>query len=129
MRFNAADPGYTATDFNRHRGSQTVTEGTDAIVALATEDPSGGGTGRFIDRFGPVAGNPQARHKPAASGPVHGGGERMARCAGGTARRIPSGRYRWNDTKSGLPAVAMSARPGITRGRTAAASSWPAAWR
>jgi hypothetical protein len=33
---------------------RTVTEGTDAIVALATEDPSAG-TGRFIDRFGPVA--------------------------------------------------------------------------
>jgi hypothetical protein len=33
---------------------RTVTEGTDAIVALATEDPSAG-TGRIIDRFGPVA--------------------------------------------------------------------------
>ena len=54
IRFNAADPGYTATDLNGHRGSQTVTEGTDAIVSLATEDPSAG-TGRFIDRFGPVA--------------------------------------------------------------------------
>jgi NAD(P)-dependent dehydrogenase (short-subunit alcohol dehydrogenase family) len=54
VRFNAADPGYTATDLNGHRGSQTVTEGTDAIVALATEDPSAG-TGRFLDRFGPVA--------------------------------------------------------------------------
>jgi NAD(P)-dependent dehydrogenase (short-subunit alcohol dehydrogenase family) len=54
IRFNAADPGYTATDLNRHSGHQTVTEGTDAIVTLATEDPSAG-TGRFIDRFGPVA--------------------------------------------------------------------------
>ena len=54
VRFNAADPGYTATDLNRHSGTQTVTEGTDAIVTLATEDPSAG-TGRFIDRFGPVA--------------------------------------------------------------------------
>ena len=25
VRFNAADPGYTATDFNGHRGIQTVT--------------------------------------------------------------------------------------------------------
>jgi hypothetical protein len=31
-----------------------VTEGTDAIVSLATDDP-GAGTGRFIDRSGPVA--------------------------------------------------------------------------
>lgn len=54
IRFNAADPGYTSTDLNGHSGHQTVTEGTDAIVALATEDPSAG-TGRFIDRFGPVA--------------------------------------------------------------------------
>jgi NAD(P)-dependent dehydrogenase (short-subunit alcohol dehydrogenase family) len=54
VRFNAADPGYTATDLNGHSGHQTVTEGTDAIVALATEDGSAG-TGRFMDRLGPVA--------------------------------------------------------------------------
>lgn len=53
VRFNAADPGYTATDLNGHRGAQTVTEGTDAIVTLATEPPTAG-TGRYIDRFGPV---------------------------------------------------------------------------
>lgn len=53
VRFNAADPGYTATDFNGHSGTQTVTEGTEAIVALATE-PATAGTGRFVDRFGPV---------------------------------------------------------------------------
>ncbi|MFC3739224.1 SDR family NAD(P)-dependent oxidoreductase [Paractinoplanes deccanensis] len=49
VRINAADPGYTATDFNNHSGPQTVTEGTDAIVALATEGP-GHGSGRFVDR-------------------------------------------------------------------------------
>jgi NAD(P)-dependent dehydrogenase (short-subunit alcohol dehydrogenase family) len=54
IRFNAPDPGYTATDLNHRTGTQTVTEGTDAIVALATEDPAAG-TGRFIDRFGTVA--------------------------------------------------------------------------
>jgi NAD(P)-dependent dehydrogenase (short-subunit alcohol dehydrogenase family) len=54
IRFNAADPGYTATDLNRHTGTQTLAEGTDAIITLATEDPAAG-TGRFIDRFGPVA--------------------------------------------------------------------------
>jgi NAD(P)-dependent dehydrogenase (short-subunit alcohol dehydrogenase family) len=53
IRFNAVDPGYTATDLNGHRGTQTVTEGTDVIVALATEDPSAG-TGRFMDRLGTV---------------------------------------------------------------------------
>jgi NAD(P)-dependent dehydrogenase (short-subunit alcohol dehydrogenase family) len=51
IRINAADPGYTATDFNGHAGPQTVTEGTDAIVALATEGP-GHASGRFVDRHG-----------------------------------------------------------------------------
>jgi NAD(P)-dependent dehydrogenase (short-subunit alcohol dehydrogenase family) len=54
IRVNAADPGYTATDLNGHSGHQTVTEGTDAIVTLATEGAEAG-TGRFIDRHGPVS--------------------------------------------------------------------------
>jgi NAD(P)-dependent dehydrogenase (short-subunit alcohol dehydrogenase family) len=53
FRVNAADPGYTATDFNDHRGHQTVQEGTDAIVALAQVAPDGP-TGGFFDRHGPV---------------------------------------------------------------------------
>jgi NAD(P)-dependent dehydrogenase (short-subunit alcohol dehydrogenase family) len=53
VRFNAADPGYTATDLNGRSGAQTVAEGTDAVVALATEPPSAG-TGRFVDRNGTV---------------------------------------------------------------------------
>jgi NAD(P)-dependent dehydrogenase (short-subunit alcohol dehydrogenase family) len=54
IRINAVDPGYTATDLNGHSGHQTVTEGTDAIVALATEKP-GAGSGRFVDRTGEIA--------------------------------------------------------------------------
>jgi NAD(P)-dependent dehydrogenase (short-subunit alcohol dehydrogenase family) len=54
IRVNAADPGYTATDLNGNAGPQTVTEGTDAIVALATEGP-GKGSGRFVDRLGEIA--------------------------------------------------------------------------
>jgi NAD(P)-dependent dehydrogenase (short-subunit alcohol dehydrogenase family) len=50
---NAADPGFTATDFNNNRGMQTVTEGTDAIVRLATLPPNGP-TGTFQDRDGIV---------------------------------------------------------------------------
>jgi NAD(P)-dependent dehydrogenase (short-subunit alcohol dehydrogenase family) len=53
FRINAADPGYTATDLNNHSGFQTVTEGTDAIIALADIAPDGP-TGRFFDRTGPV---------------------------------------------------------------------------
>ena len=51
IRINAADPGYTATDFNAHSGTQTVTEGTDAVVSLALQG-SDGQTGTFIDRNG-----------------------------------------------------------------------------
>jgi NAD(P)-dependent dehydrogenase (short-subunit alcohol dehydrogenase family) len=54
IRVNAADPGYTATDLNGHSGPQTVTEGTDAIVGLATEGP-GSGSGRFVDRAGEIS--------------------------------------------------------------------------
>lgn len=51
MRINAADPGYTSTDFNGNQGTQTVREGTDAIVELATRGGQGP-TGTFIDRSG-----------------------------------------------------------------------------
>ena len=51
FRVNAADPGYTATDFNSNSGPQTVTEGTDAIVRLATLGADGP-TGTLTDRYG-----------------------------------------------------------------------------
>ncbi|AMM21955.1 short-chain dehydrogenase [Frondihabitans sp. PAMC 28766] len=54
IRINAADPGYTATDLNGNSGHQTVTEGTDAIVELATRGGEGP-TGTFIDRAGIAA--------------------------------------------------------------------------
>lgn len=50
---NAADPGYTETDLNNGRGTQTVTEGTDAIVHLATLEDDGP-TGTFLNRSGAV---------------------------------------------------------------------------
>ena len=53
VRVNVVDPGYTATDFNGHSGPQTVTEGTDAIVAMATIGADGP-TGTFTDRHGDV---------------------------------------------------------------------------
>jgi NAD(P)-dependent dehydrogenase (short-subunit alcohol dehydrogenase family) len=52
-RVNAADPGFTSTDLNAHRGTQTVQEGTDAIVHLACVAPDGP-TGTFADRHGNV---------------------------------------------------------------------------
>jgi len=53
IRINAVDPGYTATDLNAHRGTQTVSEGTDAIVRMATI-AADGPTGTFVSRGGPV---------------------------------------------------------------------------
>ncbi|MEU8813053.1 SDR family NAD(P)-dependent oxidoreductase [Actinoplanes sp. NPDC048796] len=50
---NAADPGYTATDLNGGQGTQTVTEGTDAIVHLATLGDDGP-TGTVLSREGAV---------------------------------------------------------------------------
>jgi NAD(P)-dependent dehydrogenase (short-subunit alcohol dehydrogenase family) len=54
VRINAVDPGYTATDLNGHNGTQSLAEGTDAIVAMAQLEPWGP-TGTFVDRSGVVA--------------------------------------------------------------------------
>lgn len=51
IRINAVDPGYTATDLTNQSGFQTVSEGTDAIVRLASIGPDGP-TGGFFDRNG-----------------------------------------------------------------------------
>ncbi|HXO10725.1 MAG TPA: SDR family NAD(P)-dependent oxidoreductase [Solirubrobacteraceae bacterium] len=51
MRINSVDPGFTATDFNGHRGTQTVEEGAEAIVRYALITGSGP-TGGFFDRNG-----------------------------------------------------------------------------
>jgi NAD(P)-dependent dehydrogenase (short-subunit alcohol dehydrogenase family) len=53
MRINAVDPGYTATDLNDHRGTQTVAEGARAIVRAACLGPDRP-TGAFLDATGVV---------------------------------------------------------------------------
>ncbi len=53
LRINAADPGYTATDLNSFTGTQTLSEGTDAIVQLATLGTDGP-TGTYLSRHGTV---------------------------------------------------------------------------
>jgi NAD(P)-dependent dehydrogenase (short-subunit alcohol dehydrogenase family) len=53
LRINAVDPGFTATDLNQHRGTQTVAEGAQVIVQYAmigADGPSGG----FFSAAGPV---------------------------------------------------------------------------
>ena len=51
MRVNAADPGFTATDLNDHRGHQTVQQGAAAAVRLALL-PNDGPTGGFFSAGG-----------------------------------------------------------------------------
>jgi NAD(P)-dependent dehydrogenase (short-subunit alcohol dehydrogenase family) len=53
MRINAVDPGFTATDFNQHRGTQTVEEGAEIIVRMASIGPDGP-TGGYFSAAGPV---------------------------------------------------------------------------
>jgi NAD(P)-dependent dehydrogenase (short-subunit alcohol dehydrogenase family) len=54
MRVNSVDPGFTATDLNQHRGTQTVEEGARVIVQYAligSDGPSGG----FFSSTGPTS--------------------------------------------------------------------------
>jgi NAD(P)-dependent dehydrogenase (short-subunit alcohol dehydrogenase family) len=51
IRINSVDPGFTSTDFNQHRGTQTVEEGAEVIVRYALI-PVDGPTGGFFDRDG-----------------------------------------------------------------------------
>jgi NAD(P)-dependent dehydrogenase (short-subunit alcohol dehydrogenase family) len=53
LRINVVDPGFTATDLNGHRGTQTVRQGAEPIVAAALIGPDGP-TGTFIGADGPV---------------------------------------------------------------------------
>jgi NAD(P)-dependent dehydrogenase (short-subunit alcohol dehydrogenase family) len=53
IKVNAADPGFTATDLNQHRGTRTVEQGATAAVRLATL-PADGPTGGYFDEDGTV---------------------------------------------------------------------------
>jgi NAD(P)-dependent dehydrogenase (short-subunit alcohol dehydrogenase family) len=53
IKVNSADPGYTATDLNGHRGTQTIPEGAAEAIRLALL-PDDGPTGTYSDRNGIV---------------------------------------------------------------------------
>lgn len=53
IKINAVDPGPTKTGEQFNRGAQTLQEGTDAIVAMATIGAAGP-TGTFTDRNGVI---------------------------------------------------------------------------
>ena len=52
IKVNSAEPGFTATDLNNHRGTQTLAEGAAAAVRLATL-PDDGPTGGVFSARGP----------------------------------------------------------------------------
>jgi NAD(P)-dependent dehydrogenase (short-subunit alcohol dehydrogenase family) len=52
VKVNSADPGFTATDLNGHRGYQTVAEGAAAPIRLALL-PDDGPTGGYFNSKGP----------------------------------------------------------------------------
>jgi NAD(P)-dependent dehydrogenase (short-subunit alcohol dehydrogenase family) len=51
IKVNSADPGYTATDLNGHRGTQTIPEGAAEAIRLAPDD---GPSGTYSDSKGIV---------------------------------------------------------------------------
>jgi NAD(P)-dependent dehydrogenase (short-subunit alcohol dehydrogenase family) len=53
IKVNSADPGFTATDMNAHRGHQTVAQGAAVIVQLATLSADGA-TGSYFNDQGVV---------------------------------------------------------------------------
>jgi NAD(P)-dependent dehydrogenase (short-subunit alcohol dehydrogenase family) len=53
IKVNSVDPGYTATDLNQHRGTQSIPEGAAEIVRLALL-PDDGPTGTFSNAQGIV---------------------------------------------------------------------------
>lgn len=53
FKINSVTPGYTATDLNHFRGTQTAAQGAKAIVKYATID-NDGPTGKFLNEDGEV---------------------------------------------------------------------------
>jgi NAD(P)-dependent dehydrogenase (short-subunit alcohol dehydrogenase family) len=51
IKVNSADPGFTATDMNDHRGYKTVEQGAAVIIQLATL-PADGATGGYFNDQG-----------------------------------------------------------------------------
>jgi NAD(P)-dependent dehydrogenase (short-subunit alcohol dehydrogenase family) len=51
IKVNSVDPGYTATDLNQHRGTQSIPEGAAEIIRLALL-PDDGPTGSFSNAQG-----------------------------------------------------------------------------
>jgi len=59
FKVNAVDPGFTATDFNQHRGTNNVMDAASRIVQYAVIDKDGP-TGKFIS----LENNPKTAESP-----------------------------------------------------------------
>jgi len=53
IKVHSVEPGYTATDLNQHRGTQSIPEGAFEIIRMALL-PENGPTGTFTSRHGIV---------------------------------------------------------------------------
>jgi len=53
FKVNAVNPGFTATDFNAHRGTKTVEQGAAPIVKCAMAGPDGP-TGKYLGEEGEI---------------------------------------------------------------------------
>jgi NAD(P)-dependent dehydrogenase (short-subunit alcohol dehydrogenase family) len=53
IKVNSADPGYTATDLNQHRGHKTPEQSAEVVIKLATL-PADGPTGSYQDENGEI---------------------------------------------------------------------------
>lgn len=53
IKVNAVDPGFTKTDLNDNRGTQSVAEGAEIIVRMATIGADGP-TGQYVNIEGPI---------------------------------------------------------------------------
>lgn len=53
FKINSVTPGYTATDLNHHKGTQTVAQAAKVIVKYATMDKDGP-TGKFLKEDGEI---------------------------------------------------------------------------
>ena len=110
IRINAADPVYTATDLNGHSGPQTVSEGTDAIVALATEGPGHGRDGSSI-----VTVKSRGRDRPGRKKPQGAANDHV------TARRANSAARLWKSSSTAFPSTASASVSVIPR----KPATWP----
>jgi NAD(P)-dependent dehydrogenase (short-subunit alcohol dehydrogenase family) len=110
IKVNAANPGFTATDFTDNRGVRTAAEGAEASVHLATL-PDDGPTGILWGHIWTTDGDGDGGY-----GPSPGSGQNPCRCAGPESPGWPSFALRppWLsvfDIEDGQPGLHVEGQP------------------